>query len=106
MPNICSSSLHIVHLTSIGPFSNSLPSTVYSEPIKQGCRSRVGFLGFFGDFDKKIDPALSISHILLRIRYTLKDSEGFFALFGKKIAKMYMPPSIYRECSVCRVRTQ
>jgi hypothetical protein len=86
MPNLCSSCAFIIYPTSTGTFSNQLPSTASSEPIKQRCSVGVTFLAFFGDFDKKLHPALSISHLLLRMRYSvmyLKGPEGFLACLAK-----------------------
>lgn len=79
MLNLCSFLLFIVLLASICLFSKPLLSVVSSKPIKQGCRVcrvSVGFLGFFGDFDKKNHTVLSISRILLSMRHAVKENEG------------------------------
>src|SRR5690348_10950213 len=94
MPNICSSSPCIAHLTSVIPSSNPLPSTASSDPIEQVCSVGGTFLGFFGDFDKKIiHTALSISQILLSMRYSvmylkgLKGPEGFWPFWQKNLQR-------------------
>jgi hypothetical protein len=89
MPNLYSSYVFIAHFLSICIYSNPLPGTASSEPIKQGCRVGVAFLAFFGDFAQKLHTALSIFYP------NMKDYEGFLTFFGKISPKKNISPSIF-----------
>jgi hypothetical protein len=97
MPNLCSL---LAHSASLYPCSNRLPSPASRTPIKQVCMVGVGFLGFFGDFAKKFHIALSISHLILKIRYSIMslkdmtDPDGFLGFFGDVDKKFYTTLSI------------
>jgi hypothetical protein len=85
--HICKCVLSVPNVSSVASFC-IIPHFL-SVVRWRACRIGVGFLGFFANFAKKWQIAYSISHLFLRMRYSVmslkdpSDPEGFLALFAR-----------------------